>query len=138
MRFIPRETGEGYYKASQIELQIENMQKDPYYNAQVTGIGAKAINLDEGALEILKRYFKGEDVLFRSDYIATTLWTEEDIAIRLQDNGYEGTQEEVDEVLSTGYLRDLGDCTDGDWQQIDDAIYEARERLEEIENKMMR
>lgn len=68
---------------------------------------------------------KYQDLLNRSDFIATTLWTEEDIRNRLIENGYEGSDEEVSAVLNTGLLKNLGDCTDGDWQMIDDAIKTA-------------
>lgn len=62
------------------------------------------------------------DILVRSDYIATKLWSEEDIAGCLTERGYSPTQENIDAVLNTGYLRALNDCSDGDWQIIYDAI----------------
>ena len=125
MQYISKETGDGKYKISQIDKHLQAMEIDSYYMAQLSGAEGKAINLDKEALILLKRYFQGEDILFRDDYIATTLWSEEDIRGRLMEKGYRGTQDEVDAVLNTGYLKNLGDCTDGDWQMIDDAIDQA-------------
>ncbi len=48
------------YKAGIIEKHIEASKKDEYYLAQVTGSAGKNINLDEGALLLLKRYFEGD------------------------------------------------------------------------------
>ena len=62
------------------------------------------------------------DVPLRDDYIAMKLWCEEDIRTRLQERQFLGTPEQVAEVINTGYLKYLGDCTDGDWQMIDNAI----------------
>lgn len=62
------------------------------------------------------------DVLLRDDYIAMKLWCRDDIRTRLQERQFLGTPEQVNEVIDTGYLKYLGDSTDGDWQMIDDAI----------------
>ncbi len=75
---------------------------------------------------------KEQDIIRRSDYIATTLWTREDIVKRLAEKGYSGTDEEVDAVLNTGYLKNLGDCTDSDWWMIDDAINAAALMAEDV------
>ena len=89
--------------------------------------------VDPKEVELLKAYRTCPyDVLLRSDYIATTLWSRHDIALRLEELGYQGTEKEVDAVLETGYLKNLGDCTDGDWQMIDDAINEAALRSEDM------
>ena len=74
---------------------------------------------------------KYQNLLNRSDFIATTLWTEEDIRKRLIENGYAGSDEEVSMVLNTGLLKNLGDCTDSDWQMIDDAINAAALKSED-------
>ena len=132
MRYIPQNPGDCSLNAIGINHAIDVMEKNPAFDYLPVGICDNYIKVDRGALEILKRYYMGEDILFRSDYIATTLWLEEDIADRLQDLGYEGTQEEVDSVLNTGCLKNLGDCTDGDWQQIDEAIRMALNPKEDV------
>lgn len=96
------------YKLEQIEKHIEASDNEERYCAQLTGVAGKPINLDRNALVLLERYYSGED-----------------IRGRLMERGYRGTQDEVDAVLNTGYLKNLGDCTDGDWQVIDDAIDQA-------------
>ncbi len=48
------------YKAGIIEKHIEATKNDEYYNAQVTGSAGKNINLDEGALNLLKKYYEGK------------------------------------------------------------------------------
>lgn len=68
---------------------------------------------------------KSLDILYRNDYFATTLWCEEDIAGRLEELGYEGTQSQVNAVLNSGLLKNLGDCTDQDWEMIDYAIRQS-------------
>lgn len=86
---------------------------------------------DNGVETIVRKNVKNEsDILFRSDYIATVLWSREDVEDALLENGFKGTAEEIDAVINTGYLRALEDCTDGDWYVIDDAIREAERRGE--------
>ena len=68
------------------------------------------------------------DILFRDDYIAMKLWTEEDIRCMLHEDGFEGTQEEINEVLWTGYHNQLNDCTDTDWEIIGWGVFEAEHR----------
>lgn len=68
------------------------------------------------------------DILLRSDYIATKLWSEEDIADCLEEQGHPPTQENINAVLNTGYTKALNDCSDGDWMIIANAIYEAEKR----------
>lgn len=62
----------------------------------------------------------------RSQYVAAKIWTREDIASMLQQNHFEGTDAEIDEVINTGILENLEDCTDEDWQTIEDAIRQAQ------------
>lgn len=65
------------------------------------------------------------EIINRRDYIATKLWSREDVKTELIERGYAGTEDEVDAVINTGCLRSLGNCTDGDWAIIDTAIWEA-------------
>ena len=68
---------------------------------------------------------KDEELLFGSDYIARKLWTEEDVAECLRNEGYAGSDEEVSAVINQGIVG-LNDCTDDDW----DVIYCAINRAE--------
>ena len=68
---------------------------------------------------------KDEELLFGSDYIARKLWTEEDVAECLRNEGYVGSDEEVSAVINQG-IGGLNDCTDDDW----DVIYCAINRAE--------
>lgn len=65
------------------------------------------------------------ELLNRDDYIATKLWERQDIANTLNERGYLGTDAEVDSVLNTGMLEALNDCTDTDWEIINQACSEA-------------
>lgn len=63
-----------------------------------------------------------ERIVILDDYIAKTLWCREDVAYRLIEKGFAGTEEEVDEVLNSGELDTLGDCLDQHWEIINQAI----------------
>ena len=65
------------------------------------------------------------DVLNRKDYIATTLWSEEDIGARLEEKGYDASDENIAAVIKAGELNHLGDCLDEHWETIDQAIKNA-------------
>ena len=62
------------------------------------------------------------DLLNRDDYIATKLWSKEDIEAALEEKGYPVTEDNVNAVINSGMLKTLGDCTDGDWEIIYQAI----------------
>lgn len=86
---------------------------------------------DDGSIVGTKEVPNGtiiSDILLRRDYIATKLWSEEDIAGCLEEQDYPPTQENIDAVLNTGYIKALDECSDGDWMIITDAIYEAERR----------
>ena len=65
------------------------------------------------------------DVVLRSEHIAMKLWSREDISLTLEYCGYEPSEENIDKVLNTQISKCLNDCTDYDWEIIDQAIYEA-------------
>ncbi len=50
------------YKVNQIDKHLEASSSDEYYNPQLTGAGAKPINLDDNALKILKAYYSGREI----------------------------------------------------------------------------
>ena len=49
------------YKVNVINQHIEAAKADEYYSAQLTGKAGKPINLDEGALNLLKEYYGGRE-----------------------------------------------------------------------------
>lgn len=70
------------------------------------------------------------DVLNRKEYIAGTLWSEDDIADRLDESGYDSTDENIAAVLETmvnsGALKRLNECLNEHWNIIDNAINQAK------------
>ena len=101
---------------------------------------------DNGNQEVIREGdINKYDVLFRSDYFATKLWCREDIAVRIEDtyNSYKATDEEIDAVIKAGgNWWGLNDCNDGEWDCIDDVIYEVlgdhKSVLNEVEYKGIR
>lgn len=80
----------------------------------------------DGVLTVIREDVpEDEEILFGSDYIARKLWTEEDVAMCLKNEGYAGSDEEVSAVINQG-VGGLNDCTDDDW----DVIYCAINRAE--------
>ena len=77
----------------------------------------------------------GVNIINRDDYVATKLWSREDIETKLREKGYEGSFEQVNAVINTGCLKALGDCTDNDWEIIHIAIYNAKEDNPELFRK---
>lgn len=71
MKYVQEETGDGAYKVSQIEKHLDAMKEDSYYHAQIVGAEGKPINLDKCALELLKKYFPGEEITAVARRIAT-------------------------------------------------------------------
>lgn len=61
-------------------------------------------------------------ITIEEEPIARKTWCREDVASILRQNECEGTEKEIDEVINTGMLSALEDCTDEDWQIIDDAV----------------
>lgn len=60
------------------------------------------------------------------DVIAAKVWTTDDVKDVLQSEGYEGTEEEVGRVIDASNLLSLlDDCTDQDWEIINQAIEAA-------------
>lgn len=80
---------------------------------------------DDGSEKFLKEVpdnvYAGEIVVL-SEYLAFKLWSEEDIRTRLEELGYDATDENVAAVIDTGELKYLSDCDDNDWYLVDDAI----------------
>lgn len=62
------------------------------------------------------------DIICRNETIASKIWLEEDIAGKLEEMGFEPSQHNIAEVVNSGYLKRLNDCTDEDWMIIEYAI----------------
>lgn len=122
MMYVPQLPGDCMMNAMAVVNAINVLDSNPEITCLTVSVSDAPLKLDRNALEILNRYYHGEDVLFRSDYIATKLWSRDDVAACLQEKGFDGTDDEIDAVISAGYLKYLGDCTDGDWEMIYNAI----------------
>ena len=69
-----------------------------------------------------------------NDYIAVKLWSKEDVRDRVLERYPEYNDNQikkiVSDVISSGYLKALEDCTDDDWSYIDYAIDEVQKKDE--------
>lgn len=79
-------------------------------------------NGNEEYLRIVPNRTTVWDIVLRSEFIAMKLWNREDVKQVLREEGYEDTEENVNEVVNSGYLNALNDCTDNDWETIRNAI----------------
>ena len=70
----------------------------------------------------------------KEDVIGKVIWTPDDIACQLKEDGYPPTKENikaVKEILKTDY--DLNDCSSG-WFVIESAVYDA-DKNKELQKK---
>lgn len=78
------------------------------------------------------------DILYAGDYIAMKRWNREDIEDRFKVLGYDFNEEfideVIDEVINSGKLKSLDDCTDSEWNSIDNAIEETISNMENDED----
>lgn len=82
------------------------------------------------ALKALTRGKKNDDVIHVFDentYVATKLWSSDDVKGVLLEMGYKPSDKNVAAVLATNELRKLEGCTDEDWKIIRNAIKEAKD-----------
>jgi len=90
---------------------------------------AKVAAFLEGVLDGMKK--SGEftsSLINKNECIGSILWVEEDVKSALTDEGYEDSEENVDEVLSKLISKDLENCESG-WDAISDAIGKAKDSL---------
>lgn len=66
-----------------------------------------------------------QDILYADDYFARKLWNRDDIKDRLEVLGYDSNEKFIDEVINSGKLKSLNDCTNSEWNCIDNAIEET-------------
>ena len=45
-----------------IDIMLENMANDEYFNAQLCSSETKNINLDDNALRVLRAYYEGKEL----------------------------------------------------------------------------
>lgn len=60
----------------------------------------------------------------QENYIGWKLWSREDIADKLKEQGYSACASNISAVIQAG-IKGLNDCTDDDWAIIESAIHEA-------------
>ena len=61
------------YKVNMIDKHLKAMKNDAYYLAQLSGSEGKNINLDEGALLLLKQYYEGK-MTANKKYAVISYW----------------------------------------------------------------
>lgn len=66
------------------------------------------------------------DIICRNETIASKIWLEDDVASQLEEMGFAPSPHNISEVINTGYLNRLNDCTDEDWMIIEYAINFAK------------
>lgn len=66
------------------------------------------------------------------EVISWKIWQEDDVRMRLNEKGYDDCLFNVNTVLGTHYTDTLADCTDQDWDIIDQAIYAVEDELYEF------
>ena len=53
------------YKVMHIDKHLRALKEDDYYLAQLKGPAGKNINIDKGALLLLRAYYEGKDICIR-------------------------------------------------------------------------
>lgn len=83
-------------------------------------------NLEEHFSAILTNegIFNNRNLIDKTDYIACTVWSKDDIRCELDEKGYEASDENVQAVIDSGLLH-LDDCFEEQWDNIDYAIRET-------------
>ncbi len=65
------------------------------------------------------------DLINRNDFISTILWTREDIKAKIEELGYVATNENIDKVINSGYLKALEDIPNHCWNVIEFAVHDV-------------
>lgn len=73
--------------------------------------------------ELHRRIRQGDD-----DYIAMSVWLKDDVQIRIDVADENPYAISADDVIKSGFLKELGAATDHDWKIIQDAIQKTREQ----------
>ena len=109
----------GIFTEDAVEEALEALRKD-YLSASfsVHDIEYNVVKTGSRTINVGSAY----DYINRNDYLATKLWSEEDIASTLFAEGYPASEANLSRVINSGMLKYLEECTDGDWQIIKDAI----------------
>lgn len=80
--------------------------------------------------------FKDRDIIRESDYIAVKKWSEEDVIKVCRELGLFGTEEQVSDIINSGQLDVLADCTDQDWNVLYDAVFDYKRRKRGAYNRV--
>ena len=90
---------------------------------------ARLILENENGIRVIRRDLPKDvlnsDILYAGDYIARKLWSREDIEGKFEDLGYEHNDDIIDNVINSGRLKSLNDCSDEEWNCIENAIEET-------------
>lgn len=114
-----------------VDRFMENLPDGPEYSSEIEDSGAEK-RFNERIARTAERAMR-DGLLsplmaakLAPDVIAAKVWTTDDVKDALQSEGYEGTEEEVGRVIDASSLLSLlDDCTDQDWEIINQAIEAA-------------
>lgn len=83
--------------------------------------------LEDCVREAMRRGLIGplEAVYLHPDVVGAKVWTRMDVKDRLLDAGYDGTDDEIDAVITRRGFDRINDCLDEEWGVIDQMIEEA-------------
>ena len=96
---------------------------------QMEGMGTLEKSLSEIAETARKEGRETIDLIDRDRYFATALWYEQDIRDHLDQNGYDGTEENIDAVMDELNAEDMEDSMiSSGWDCIHNAFYEAERK----------
>ena len=112
------------FEKDELKEVIELLEKSNNPNARKMAIGLKEMVDDPECYDC--------NLINRNHYLATVLWRVEDVKKALKNNGFAGTEENVDTVCRDGLIKSLEDCSEG-WDVIDFAICSLGDYLEREE-----
>ena len=112
-------------QAVENDYDIANIIKTVLHNYKIGGevlLPTHSINISNTCTIATTERHPIRPAEIREQYVAAKLWEREDIYHMLTENNYEGTDNEIDAVINTHMLDALEDCTDTDWEIIENAI----------------
>lgn len=114
-----------------VDRFMENLPEGPEYSNEIEDSDAEK-RFNERLVRTAERVMRDgllsplKAARLAPDVIAAKVWTTDDVKDTLQSEGYEGTEEEVGRVIDASNLLSLlDDCTDQDWEIINQAIEAA-------------
>lgn len=114
--------------------QILNPERDEDNPAIIYGCDFDILADKFSAVLGVDRYGNGNksNVVNLDNYVAYKLWTKEDIAAVLKEEGYEASEKNIADIINSGLLENLYDCTDSEWDIISQAATETMRRKETL------